>query len=795
MGVAARNAAGEKEADLIQQTGLRRAVRPQRLLAGAALILALLAGAGPGALQPAPAPATMAQQQTPPDAALTRLPLTFIENRGQVAEGVGFYARDGITDLFFTPDGFRAHMGARNSETPAADVRVQFAGARDGTAPRSLEPAEGVVNIFTGNDPRAWYAGIPTHARIGYEQPWPGIDIAYDGRSSALESTYVVSSEADPGTIRLRYTGHDGLSLAPDGGLRIHTPGGALSESAPTVYQAIDHRRVSVQGRYDLIDGDTVGFAIGEYDRSLPLVIDPVLTYSTYFGGSGSDQANDIAVDALGNAYITGFTTSTGSPPAGLATPSAFQTVNAGSRDAFVTKFNPAGSLLLYSTYLGGLDVDEAKRIAVDASGVAYVTGTTFSTNFPTSVFPSAALQAANAGGQDAFISKLDPSGVLTYSTYLGGSSDDIGRGIAINGGKMFVTGTTLSADYPLLNAPVGNALLGLSDAFVTELSAAGDTLVFSRYLGGDGADDGRGIAVDGSDNAYVTGSTKASTVTSFPTTVGLPFGGVEDAFVAKFNGGGLGAIAHARFLGGSGADGGYDIVLDAGGVPYLTGITASATDFPTTPGVLQTANGGGGFDDAFVTKLGTDLSLTYSTYLGGTAGDAGASIAVGASGNAYVTGSTFSSIGFPLSAPFQGFHSGAPADAFVTQLNATGNALVYSSYLGGTGTDRGWGIATDSTGNAYVTGSTQSSGAPPAGFPLASPYQGTYNGLADAFVTKVGIGPPPAVGGIAEAPDLLALRRDSGSNTGAGAMIALAIFGAVSLAGGAAAAVARKRS
>jgi hypothetical protein len=701
-------------------------------------------------------------------AMLAQLPLSFVQNRGQAADDISFYALQGDLGVAFTGDGMRVRVPSAGPGSTETALSAAFVGGRPGNAAASLERAPGVANFFPSNDQRTWYADVPTHARIQYTGVWPGIDVIYDGRSGQLESTYAVAAGGDPSSIRLRYSGQQDLAVTAGGDLEIRSAVGVLRESAPTLFQELDGRRASIAGRFELVDAETVGFAVGTYDHGRPLLIDPTITYSTFFGGSGSDQGNAVAVDSLGNAYITGFTTSPTLP--GPVTPVACTPgppTTCGSRDAFVTKLNPTGSAVLYTTYLGGTDFDEAKSIAVDSSFNAYITGSTFSIDFPL-LTP---FQLTNLGGQDMFLTKLGSSGALSYSTYLGGTSDDIGRGIAVSGTKVFVTGKTISNDYPLQPA-LSSALLGLSDAFVTvfDLSALPTTtLAYSRYLGGNGSEDGRSIAVDSAGSAYVTGSTTAAgtAVNDFPTLAGafqFAPGGAEDAFVTKLST--TGTLTYSTYLGGTGIDGGYGIALKPGAVApteaYVTGLTASTNSFPTVS-PFQAVNAGG--DDMFVAKVNAAGSaLVFSTYVGGSAGDAGSSIAVTPAGNAFVTGSTFST-NFPMMIPFQATHVSAPslsADAFVTQVGLTGNTLIYSSYLGGSSTDRGWGIAADAAGKAYVTGSTLSSN-----FTTAAAVQPAYGGSADAFVALIAPGspPPPSVGGIAEAPDLLALGSTHGGN------------------------------
>jgi hypothetical protein len=502
-------------------------------------------------------------------------------------------------------------------------------------------------------------------------------------------------------------------------------PGGEVAERAPVVYQEVAGARKAVEGRFVLRGAREVGFEVGAYERDQPLVLDPLLVYSTYLGGSGGDQGLAIAVDGSGNTFITGETESTNFP----TTPGSFQVTNAGFQQVFVAKLNAAGSALVYSTYLGGGGGSNiAVGIAVDASGNAYLTGIAGG-DFPT-VNP---FQATPGDVSDAFVAKVNAAGSgLVYSSYLGGSGFDLGRAIAVDAsGNAYVTGDTQSTNFPTAN-PLQAAPAGGRDAFVSKVNAAGSSLVYSTYLGGSDGDIGRGIAVDASGNLYVTGDTLS---TDFPTANAFQpayGGGIADVFVTKLNAAGS-AFVYSTYLGGSGDDGGFAIALDASRNAYVTGFVES-TDFPTV-GAFDTTLGGA--SDAFVAKLNAaGSSLVYSTYLGGGDSDEGHSIAVGPSGSAYVTGDTFST-DFPTTNALQPTFGGL-VDAFVAKVSPSGSALVYSTYLGGSSYDGGGGIALGASGNAYVAGSTSSTN-----FPTASPFQAANGGTVDAFVTKLGLLPP----------------------------------------------------
>ncbi|HEV3021971.1 MAG TPA: SBBP repeat-containing protein, partial [Pirellulales bacterium] len=487
------------------------------------------------------------------------------------------------------------------------------------------------------------------------------------------------------------------------------------------------------------------------YDTSKPLVIDPVLSYSTYLGGSGNDQGNGIAVDASGDAYITGWTQSASFP----GTSGGFS----GTQDAFVTKLNASGTAIVYSTYLGGggsSAYSSASGIALDASGDAYITGWTQSANFPTT---NGAFQGTFAGSQDAFVAELNATGSsLVYSTYLGGSTGGVyggeyGAAIAVDAsGDAYVTGTTGTSNFPT----TANAFQrtsysgGLGDAFVTEFNATGSALIYSTILGGTAGDpgysttldtEGQGIALDSSDNVYVTGQTASDT---FATTAGAfqtanpkgEAGGLYGAFVSKINtaSSGSASLVYSTYLAGTGyGESGNGIAVDASGDAYVTGTTAS-NDFPTANAFQPAIGYGYGYYNAFVTKLNAAGSaLVYSTYLGGKGNDSGNGIAVDAAGEAVVAGST-QSTNFPTANALQTAFGGGGQDAFVAKFSAAGSSLVYSTYLGGGGSDSGAGIALDSSGNAYVTGTTSSTN-----FPTSNPLQSANGGGGDAFVAKIG--------------------------------------------------------
>lgn len=491
----------------------------------------------------------------------------------------------------------------------------------------------------------------------------------------------------------------------------------------------------------------TVGFQLAAYDTTKPLIIDPVLVYSTYLGGStagdvpgkgggtGFDVGQGIAVDSGGNVYVTGTTGSLDFPTVNAIQPNFNSVVGGGNTDAFITKINAAGTAIVYSTYLGGSGDESVADVAVDATGDVYVAGSTNSTNFPT----ANPVQPSNAGESDVFIVKLNASGAaLVYSTYLGGSAlEGLGGGISMavdSAGNVYVVGGTNSTNFPIINAIQPKFAGGFNDAFVLKLNAAGSALLYSTFLGGSESDSAASVTVDGNGNVYVTGSTDSS---NFPTVNPIQpnKGNRTDGFISKLNAAGN-VLTYSTYIGGSNHDYGSAIAVDSRGNAYIAGSTSSV-DFPTVNPIQP--NLAGGVADAFITKVNAaGTALVYSTYLGGNGADelVGRGIAVDLFGNVYLTGLT-ESTNFPMVNALQPKYGGVQ-DGFVTKINAAGTALVYSSYLGGNQLDRGRGIAVDTGGNIYVTGQTASSN-----FPIANALQAKYaGGLAevpfDAFIAKI---------------------------------------------------------
>ena len=729
-----------------------------------------------------------------------QLPLSFEANVGQTDPQVDFISRGSGYTLFLTPREavLALHAasaspmtgdGRKDHESAAAVLRMKFAGSEAKVHGAGQEELSGKINYFIGNDPKRWRTGISTYAKAAYANVYPGVDLVYYGNQRQLEYDFVVHPGTDPEIIALNFEGADELKIDAQGELVLHAGGGEIRQRKPFIYQEVDGVRHEVAGSYKLKDRNTVGFELADYDTSRPLVIDPVLVYSTFLGGDRQDQGQDITVDAAGSAYVTGLTGSSDFPTTGGAFDTTLDTGVA--LDAFVTKLNPAGSALVYSTFLGGNDTDLGFGIAVDTSGSAYVTGHTGSSNFPTTS------GAPHNGNFDVFVTKLNPSGsALVYSTLFGGINFEQGNRIALDtSGSAYVTGQTTSPNFPTTAGVFDTTLNGGTAAFVTKLHPSGAALVYSTFLDGFSNDFGNGIAVDASGSAYVTGETFSF---DFPTTAGAfstTFNGFSDAFVTKLNATGS-AIVYSTFIGGSNNDWGRGIAVDTSGSAYVVGETFSP-NFPTTVGAFDTTHNGE--RDAFVAKLNASGSapLIYSTFVGGSALEFARDLAVDASGSVYITGVTFSP-NYPTTADAFDTTWNDSADPFVTKLDPFGSALVYSTFLGGTATDVGNGIAVDASGNAYVTGETLANDFPTT----VDAFDTTYNGTgefntADAFVTKLStttsgipatltLNPSTATNTVDSEHCVTATLQDESGNPVAGLVVRFLVMGSVDINGSA---------
>jgi hypothetical protein len=689
-------------------------------------------------------------------AAYAALPLAFEPNQGQTDAQVKYMARGNGYTLFLTNQDAvfafhsktsanqlrmrgRAPMANAGSapvvkEKPPAVVRMRLVGENSSAPIAAADQLPGKSNYYLGNDPKKWQTNVSQYARLAYKNVYPGIDLAYYGEQSKLEFDFIVAPESSPAPIDFAFSGAKQVATDASGNLIVSSAAGDVVLHKPVAYQQQNGSRKFVDARFVLRRKNQVSFDLGSYDHSRELVIDPTVTYSTYLGGSAEDEAYGVAVDSTGNVYVTGATKSPNFPGP-LAAGANF--------DVFVSKLNPAGSALLFSTFVGGNAGNGDNfglGIAVNSTGT-YVIGNTSSTGFPASV------TIGPGGGVDVFVAKLDnTTGVASQLTKIGGAGNESGNGIAVDStGAAYIGGETDSTDFPIAGPPIQTANAGTDDGFIAKLDSNGTVLDYSTYLGGSSGDLVTGIALDGSNNAYVAGITISS---DFPTTKGAlqttpPSTTGDNGFVAAIKADGSAKI-YSTYLGGSGTNDALAIAVDSAGEAYVTGDTNSST-FPVLNAAQTTLKGA---TDVFVTKVQADGSgLLFSTYYGGTLDEAGTGIALDSFNDAYVTGRTLSSDYPTNGTPFQASLSGT-SDAFVTELSNTGSP-VYSSFFGGTGNENSiaadisqpplGAIAVDATSNAYLAGSTNST----TGFPQPLTLQTAFGGgLADGFVAKVGAAP-----------------------------------------------------
>jgi beta-propeller repeat-containing protein/thrombospondin type 3 repeat protein len=703
------------------------------------------------ALAPAgPASATLTPVRSSPpvtaadvQASLDSVPLSFVPNRGQTDRAVEYQASSRGLDVYLTRH--KAVLVLEKGRKGHA-LELRFLHANRHPAIEPLDARRGNVSYFTGEHGGS---ALPTFGGIAYRDLWPGVDLVFHGAPGRLKYEFRLRAGADPKAIRLKYAGAKGVSLSAGGELLMRTSLGTLRDSRPRSWQDSSAGRRSVASRYAIHRaGGRFGFSIGGRDASKPLVIDPEIVYSTFLGGGAIDEGNAVAVDRDGNAYVTGRTSSSEFP----VKPGSFDTTRDGtSFDAFVTKFDPSGANLVYSTFIGGTGNDEGRGIAIDSAGAAYVAGVTRG-DFPVT---GGARDTTYNGGSDAFAVRLDPSGsALTYSTYLGGSDNDEARGIAVdNLGAAYLTGETNSLDFAstpgAFDSTYNSEPLNPGDAFVTKLTPTGDDFVYSTFLGGGGHDTAYGIAVDRG-SAYVAGLTLSSgppsgLQTPFPTTPEAWDRSGTGAFVTKLSTDGS-SLVYSTLLNdrpdppGGGSTVARAIAVGANGLGYVTG-RVTGVAFPTTPGAYDTTPPQGTLEDAFVTVFDSRGSnLVYSTFLGGNDKDVGTAIAVDRAATAWVNGTTHSST-FPTTPDAFDRQTDGPLDGFLTRLNESGSGLLYSTFFGGSGIDDVRGLALDSRGNAYVTGQTQSADFPvtPGGNDTTFNDPPGAEDLGDAFLIKIG--------------------------------------------------------
>lgn len=679
------------------------------------------------------------------------LPLSFEPNRGQADPGIEFLSHGKGYAFLLSRDCAVLRLGAKE------DGNIKLAVA-DGRRPSKVEGENllpGVVNYLSGH-PGQSLRNLPTYSRVRMRNVYPDVDLVYYGNHRQLEYDFVVHPGGQANAVGLLASGAQ-LKLMEDGGLTMQAGSASVHWHAPVAYQLENGRRRPVPVKYQ-VAGMRIGFALGEYDHARDLVIDPVLSYSTYVGGNGGDvgdAGNAIAVDANGNAYLAGMAASSNFP----TTANAMQPATHGNDDAFVAKLNPQGTAYVYSTYIGGGGQDVAWGIAVDAAGEVFVAGQTGSGLNGTSAFPTTAgayqrTPNPNSLNNSVFVAKLSADGSnLLYSTYLSGGADSFASGIAIDGGGNAYVLTNTAGGFPTTSAAYQKSAGTFACPYqqfadgdaqvVTKVNPTGTALVYSTYVG-HGCDYGSGIAVNAAGEAYITGYTQDS---AYPHTTGAAqsnFGGVVDAFITRLNASGSGLI-YSTFLGGSLADFGAAIALDSSGYAYVAGGTDGS--FPTTAGAFETTATNNGYRKGFVAKISPmGKALVYSTYVRGAANVSFNGIAVDSAHNAYMTGYSDGKQYPATNTADQGTcystANGCLTQAVVTKINATGNALLYSSYFGASDGQNSYfpgnignAIAVDRSGGFYITGRT--SGGLKTTASAAEPSYRSTSTSSDAFVAK----------------------------------------------------------
>jgi hypothetical protein len=662
----------------------------------------------------------LSASQTAQDQALQFLSTSsavFVQNQGQWPDASIKYAYDGQgINIGFTNTGPVLELQHAAKPAPATDpasvdplariqsppeidstrVTVSFAGAQP-TAPIGIDQSPTSFNYLVG-DASQHRSNVPGYQKIEYPGLYPGIDLLTWAQPTGMKYEFHVAPGADWRNIQVTYSGANGMSLGADGSLHIATPLGDLVEQAPVIYQIVDGKRLAVAVEFVLQDDQTYRFAVtGQYDPSRELVIDPNLAWATFLPGSTTlDAATGVAVGGSGNAYVTGNTVY-----GGWATPGAYDgTYHPGGLEAFVAEFNQSGTSLLYATYYGGNSTYvHPYAIAVDSLGDAYITGVVSKNGLAT----AGAYRSTIGGTQDAFVAKFNPTGSsLIYATYLGGAGSDTAYALAIDStGNALVTGNTNTGEWTTPGA-YDTTANGANDIFVAKINASGSQLLYATCLGGGGNDSAAGIAVDTAGNAYITGGTSSSgwaTDGAYDTVLS----NTSEAFAAKLDPSGSNLI-YATYLGFSGFSGGAGIAIDREGNAYVAG--ATNVDGHATPGSYQETYGGN--LDGFVAKINAPgTSLIYATYIGGSNADRCTAIAVDSFGNAYLTGGTLSA-NFATSGAFDETPNGN-VDIFIAKLSPSGSSMLYASYLGGTAMDSAVSIATDTSGNAYIVGTTAS--------------------------------------------------------------------------------------
>jgi len=669
--------------------------------------------------------------------------INFIANQGQWDDAVTFKAEGSGASIWFTDnevytvfyqepldtqtesDVTLSIPGYENSSLPFdyLMVKTSFEGSNNNNSFISENQSISRSHFLDGDNPELWHSDVPGYESIIIEQIYSSISVRYYSNNSNLEYDFLIAPQGDPSDISIRFDGINGVNIDPEGNLIVSNDWGEVIQKKPVAYQQVGNIKVNIETRYVVKPDQTVGFIIeSEYHSSLPFVIDPVLSFSTYLGGGNSSAGYDIALDDDGNMYVVGVTSSTDFPDT-----NAYQgTMAGGTWDGFLIKYDANGDSIFYATYLGGTDDDYVYGVDVDNTGAAYLVGRTLSTDFPVET----PIYTANIGG-DAFFTKITPDGsALVYSSYLGGSGSDYGWGIAVDGScNAYLTGYTTSTDFPT-QTPFQASNAGSYDCFITKVNSTGTILSFSSYLGGSGVDIGQAVKVDPSGRAHLTGYTFSP---DFPTVnpfqVSLASVNKPDIFLTKLNSFGS-ALSYSSYIGGTMSDFGTDLAIGSDETTYLVGRTLSL-NFPTNnPYQTDLA----GESDLVVVRLSAaGNAMLYGTYLGGSQDEYAGGIDLDNDSRIYL-GIKTSSDDFPTIEAFQSVYGGGAFDAAIARFSSDFSQLDYSTYLGGTDNDELLALTVNKESNfACLTGQTISSD-----FPTKRPLQASLGGNTDAFLSLI---------------------------------------------------------
>jgi len=680
----------------------------------------------------------------------------FIENKGQWPSEVKYLAKVGGMNAWITNSGVvydyykitknykrqqldkltpdkKADFEQKNTSINGHVVQMQLIGVNADAVSKEDNKQEGYYNYFIGKDKNKWASDVPLYGNLQINEIYPNINVKYYFDGNSIRYDYIVKSGADITKLKMKFNGQESIRVNEKGELVIKTSLGEVTNGKLYSYQSGNDNKIEVACKFKQNQDGSIGFDVKEYDRTKDLIIDPLI-YSTFISGSEDDRIFSMSVDKAGDVYITGFTQSADYPVRWGAYSTTFSSVGV----VVVTKLNSYGNMLVYSTFIGGSSGNCAYSIDTDVNGNAFITGQTNSNDYP--ITPGA-FQTTCGGNSDAFITKLNASGsALIYSTFIGGSGSDWSNTIKVDTyGNAFLAGMTSSNNYPVTQGSFQTTKGNGTDAFITKLNSVGNGLIYSTFIGGDGFDRCNSIVIDTSGSAYITGQTNSN---NYPTTQGAYKttynGGDYDTFISKLNSTGS-ALVYSTFIGGSSAEDGNSITIDADGNAYITGQTNS-NNYPTTQGAYKTAYNGGNAD-TFISKLNSaGSSLVYSTFVGGNDLDVSTAIAIDTYRNAFITGLTASNDYPTTTGAFQATSNGS-CNSFISMFNPTGSALTYSTYIGGSIYDCSTSIVLDANRYVYISGYTESNNYPTT----PGAYRTTHSSTEmdnDGFITKIDVLP-----------------------------------------------------